>query len=145
MSDQWKRVEDHLREASLYEAASPRPAAASWRRRLLSRYGAPGDPLPAGGRLRQFFPAIFSLSLVLLALILAWHYGYLDGFLASHDPASLEVADRRPSEWIRLAMSLLEVELPRFGLKSFFAMLALSAGLTVLVRRRSLNFLPLDW
>jgi len=84
-------------------------------------------------------------TLALLALVLAWHYGYLDSFLAGHDPANLELADRRPSEWIRLAMSLLEVEIPRFGLKSFLAVLALSAGLTVLVRRRSFNFLPLDW
>ena len=145
MSDQWRRVEDHLRDASLYEEAAPKAAGEAWRRRLLARYGSAEIVLPDSGGFRRFLPATIALSFVLLALTLAWHYGILDAFFARHDPANVELASRRPSEWFRLALSLFDLEMPRFGLKSLLALLLLSSGLTLLVRRRSINILPMDW
>jgi len=145
MSDSWRRLDEHLKDASLYEDASTRPAGVAWRRRVLSRY-APAQVLADGNAgLRRWIPAMLGAAGALTVLTLLWYYGALDGVLARLNPAEVELGQRRPGEWLQLAAGLLELEMPEFTLKHYLILVGLSLGLTAFIRRRSLSLLPLDW
>ena len=145
MSEDWRRLEEHLKDASLYEDASARPAGVSWRRRVLSRHAAT-PVLPDGGdRIRNWLPAMLGAAGALTVLSLLWYYGVLDGALARLNPSEMEVGRRRPGEWLQLAAGLLELEMPELTLKHYLALVGMSLGLTAFIRRRSFDFLPTDW
>ena len=98
MPDSWRRLDEHLRDASLYEDASARPAGVAWRRRILSRYAGPQPLAYDGSPVRRWLPAMLGVAGALTVLSLLWYYGALDGLLSRLNPGEMELGHRRPGD-----------------------------------------------
>lgn len=136
MTERWARVEEHLKNAVLYERPHAAEAGEAWKRRLLARHGGAAVMLDADGPqvLRILIIFIPLVLLVLLMVISIWNF-YTPPAGAAEGPAG----------WLRLSMQLLDIQLPAFNLWIFALIGAGVAGLTFLARGRLPNFLPLDW
>lgn len=135
MTERWARIGEHLKNAALYEDHGAPSAGQAWKHRLLARQG--GESFALGRGSSSLKPFLIFLPLVLLVLLMVlsiWNV-YL--------PSSGD--DDGPGGSLKLAMQLLDIQIPTFNFW-YLAILGLGVTLiTFLIRGRTPNFLPLDW
>ncbi len=136
MTERWARIGEHLKNAALYEDDKAQPTGQAWKNRVLARHDGEALVLPSTGS-SKLKPLLIFLPLVILVLLMVF------SIWGAYTPASGD--DDGPGGALKLAMQLLDIQMPAFNL---WYLVILGAGislLTFLVRGRTPNFLPLDW
>jgi len=108
----------------------------AWKNRVLAHHGGQALVLPSSGS-SNLKPLLIFLPLVILVLLMVF------SIWGAYAPATGD--DDGPGGALKLAMQLLDIQMPSFNL---WYLVILGAGislLTFLVRGRTPNFLPLDW
>ncbi len=135
MTERWARIGEHLKNAALYEETGVRPVGQAWKRRVLARHGGEAIVMETSGS--KLKPLLIFLPLVLLVammVISVW---------GAYTPSAGD--DDGPGGAVKLAMQLLDIQMPAFKLWYVVALGGAVTLITFLVRGRTPNFLPLDW
>ncbi len=134
MTERWARIGEHLKNAALYEDGKARVTGQVWKSRVLARHEGQALTLPAIGS-SNLKPLLIFLPLVILILLMVF------SIWGAYAPARGD----GPGGALKLAMQLLDIQMPSFNLWYLFVLGAAVSLLTFIVRGRTPNFLPLDW
>jgi len=138
MTERWARVEEHLKNAALYESPDAAAPGEAWKRRLLARRNGETIAVAAAGRSPGMQALLIVLPLVILILVLA-----LSTWSIYEPSAGGDESGR--GGWLRLSMQLLDIKLPVLKFWHLMAFGLGVTGLTFLVRGRLPNLPPMDW